>query len=406
MTFRNGSGVRDWSMWTLPRPALVYWLAVDLAALAVGGYVLAATAPPDLVDLGRFGAIACTGLVVIVITAISTHRSNEITRNPWALHICYLSAGLLVLPPNLVLLLLLGPALYGVLGTGPEAHRWLFTLAATTLSVFAARATVGWERPSWDFGMLVLAGFVLLVTRAVLVAVGLRLRAPAAGADEVFGEPIDVVLGIVAASTGGLVAVAVLTDPIRALLAGPPMFLLERAAQLPQWRRSAQRDAKTGLSNAVHWDLRARDELAKACARQRPVAMMLLDLDHFKRVNDRVGHLAGDAALAAVARELRGSVRHGDVVGRFGGEEFVVLLPDTGPGVAESVAERVRHAISLLRVATTAADGHAHVLSGLTVSIGVSTSDRYGYDVSTLLVAADSALLSAKGYGRNLVAMA
>ena len=393
-------------MWTLPRTALVYWLAVDFAALAVGGYVLAVTPPPDLAELGRFGAIACTGLVVIVITAIATQMSNEIRRNPWALHICYLAAGVLVLPPNLVLLLLLGPALYGVLGVGPEAHRWLFTLAATTLSVFAARATVGWTHPSWDFGMVVLAGVVLLVSRAVLVAVGLRLRAPAAGADEVFGEPIDVVLGIVAASTGGLVAVAVLTDPIRALLAGPPMFLLERAAQLPQWRRSAQRDAKTGLSNAVHWDLRARDELAKACARQRPVAMMLLDLDHFKRVNDRVGHLAGDAALAAVARELRGTVRNGDVVGRFGGEEFVVLLPDTGPGVAESVAERVRHAISLLRVSTIAADGHAHVLSGITVSIGVSTSDRYGYDVSALMVAADSALLSAKGYGRNLVAMA
>ncbi|EWM14891.1 diguanylate cyclase [Kutzneria sp. 744] len=402
----NGLVVRDWSMWTLPRPALVYWIAVDLAALVVGGCVLAATAPPTLEDLGRFGAIAGTGLVVVVITAIATQLSNETRRNPWALHICYLSAGLLVLPPNLTLLLLLGPALYGVLGPGPEAHRWLFTLAATTLSVFAARAALGWTRPSWDFGMLVLGGIVLLMTRAVLVAVGLRLRAPSAGSDEVFGEPIDVVLGIVAVSTGALMAVSVLTDPIRALLAGPPMFLLERAAQLPQWRRSAQRDAKTGLSNAVHWDLQARDELAKASSRQRPVAMMLLDLDHFKRVNDRVGHLAGDAALAAVARELRVSVRHGDVVGRFGGEEFVVLLPDTGPGVAESVAERVRHAISLLRVATTAADGHAHVLSGLTVSIGVSTSDRYGYDVSTLLVAADSALLSAKGYGRNLVAMA
>ena len=398
--------MRDWSLWTLPKPALVYWLVVDLAAVALGGYVVAATTPPGLAQLGRFGAVAGTGLVVIVITAISTQLSTESRRNPWALHICYLSAGVLLLPPNLMLLLLLGPALYGVVGPGPEAHRWLFTLAATTLSVFAARAVIGWQHPSWDFGMLMLAGAVLLLTRAALVAIGLRLRAPSAGADEVFGEPIDVVLGIVAASTGGLMAMAVMADPLRALLAGPPMFLLERAAQLPQWRRSAQRDAKTGLSNAVHWDVQAREELAKASARRRPVAMMLLDLDHFKRVNDKVGHLAGDAALAAVAQELRGSVRDGDLVGRFGGEEFVVLLPDTGPGVAESVAERVRHAISLLRVATTAADGQAHVLSGLTVSIGVSTSDRYGYDVAALLVAADSALLSAKGYGRNLVAMA
>jgi len=165
-------------------------------------------------------------------------------------------------------------------------------------------------------------------------------------------------------------------------------------------------DTLTGMHNRRYFLERADAEWSRFQRYQRPLTMLMVDVDHFKRVNDKLGHLAGDAALAAVARELRGSVRHGDVVGRFGGEEFVVLMPDTGPGVAESVAERVRHAISLLRVATTAADGHAHVLDGLTVSIGVSTSDRYGYDVSTLLVAADSALLSAKGYGRNLVAMA
>jgi diguanylate cyclase (GGDEF)-like protein len=395
--------LRDWSMWTLPRAALVYWVGVDLAALVVGGYVLAMTGPPQAADLGRFAVIAGTALVVIVITAVASKLSRESRRNPWSLHICYLAAGCILLP---VLLLLLGPALYGVLGPGPDAHRWVFTLSATTLSVFAARLVVGWDHPSWDFGLLVLSGAVVLLARAALVALGIRLRSPAARPDDVLGEPIDVVLGIVACSIGALMAMAVVADPIRALLAAAPMFLLERAAQLPQWRRSAQRDAKTGLANAVHWGVQARDELAKANSRRRPVAMMLLDLDHFKRVNDRVGHLAGDAALAAVAKALSGTVRRGDLVGRFGGEEFVVLLPDTGPGVAESVAERIRHTISQLRVSTTAADGNNHELSGLTVSIGVSTSDRYGYDVAALLVAADSALLSAKGYGRNLVAMA
>lgn len=393
-------------MWTLRRSALVYFLVVDAAAVAVGAYVVATTKQPTSEDFSRFGAIAATALVVVLGTALSKHLSKESQRNPWALHISYLAAGVMALPPNLVLLLLLGPALYGVLGVRPDAYRWLFTLAATTLAVFAGRLAIGWSTPSWNVPVMVGAGVVLLVSRAVLVAIGLRLRSPKAAADVVFGEPIDVVLGIVACSIGALIAGEVIIDPLRAVFAAPPMFLLERAAQLPQWRRSAQRDAKTGLSNAVHWDQRAREELARARHRRIPMAMMLLDLDHFKRVNDEVGHIAGDAVLAAVALALRGNVRRCDLVGRFGGEEFVVLLPDTGPEVAESVAERVRGAIADLSVPATGADGCAHVLTGLTVSIGVSTSDRFGYDAADLLVAADSALLSAKGFGRNLVAMA
>ncbi|MBA8929283.1 diguanylate cyclase (GGDEF)-like protein [Kutzneria viridogrisea] len=388
------------------KTALLYWLVVDAAAVAVGAYVLVSTPRPNAEQVVRFSVIAGTGLVVIVGTAVAALLSKDSQRNPWALHISYLSAGVLALPPNLLALLLLGPALYGVLGVRPDSHRWLFTMAATTLATFAARAVLGWERPSWNLGMLLLSGTVLLLARALLVAFGLWLRAPSSAADEVLGVPIDVVLGIVACSIGTLMAFAVAVEPARGLLAAPPMFLLERAAQLPQWRRFAQRDAKTGLANAVHWDRMAREELARARQRKQSTAMLLLDLDHFKRVNDEIGHLAGDAVLAAVALELRGNVRRGDLVGRFGGEEFVVLLPDTCPEVAESVAERVRMAIAQLRVPTTATDGYAHELSGLTVSIGVSTSDRFGYDVADLLVAADSALLSAKGFGRNLVAMA
>jgi diguanylate cyclase (GGDEF)-like protein len=93
-------------------------------------------------------------------------------------------------------------------------------------------------------------------------------------------------------------------------------------------------------------------------------------------------------------------------VGRFGGEEFVVLLPQAEPTVAEAVAQRMRHAVAGLNVPTVATDGREHVLSGLTVSIGVATTQRFGYELPDLLVAADAALLAAKGYGRNLVEMA
>jgi diguanylate cyclase (GGDEF)-like protein len=393
-------------LWSLPRPALVYWLLVDIAAIAGTACVVFGATPPDAADLGRFAVIAGTAGAVGVGTALASHVRREPQRNPWAVHVSYLAAGVVVLPPNLIVLLFLGPALHGVIVVRPEPHRWLFTLSAGALATFAGRAMVGWHRPHWDLVHLLLAGAVLLLSRMALVALGLRLRTPRAATHEIIGDTIDVVLGVVAVSIGALMGAALLFQPVLGVLAAPPMALLERAAQLPHWRRSAQRDAKTGLANAVHWDRLARYELARARPRGHPVAVMLLDLDHFKRVNDEVGHLAGDAVLAAVALRLRGGVRRGDVVGRFGGEEFVVLLPGTEPDEAESVAQRVRLAIAEMQVPTTAAGGAAHVLSGLTVSIGVATSARYGYELPDLLIAADAALLSAKGFGRNLVAMA
>src|SRR5690606_41446511 len=106
-------------------------------------------------------------------------------RNPWTLHIAYLSAGTLTLPPNLLVLLLLGPRLNGVLEDRPQLQRWLFTSAATVLAAFAARLVMGWESPRWTPVFFLLGGAVLLLTRAVLVAVGLRLRNPGAARDEV-----------------------------------------------------------------------------------------------------------------------------------------------------------------------------------------------------------------------------
>jgi len=398
--------VRDWPVWTLRRPALCYWLFIDAAALAVVISVIISSQPPSPSEIGRFAAIAGTAGAVIIGSSIYNHRLGETERNPWAAHLCYLTAGILALPPNLLVLLLFGPALHCLLAQRPENHRWIFTLSATALAVFATRYLLGWTNPHASLLFMVVGAAVLLVLRAGLIAIGLKLRRPSDTFEQNVGEPIDVVLGIVAVSIGGLMGCVAESNAIHALIAGPPLALLERAAQLPQWRRSAQRDAKTGLANAVHWDSRARYELNKGGTRTRPMAVMLLDLDHFKRVNDEVGHLAGDAALAAISLLLRGTVRHGDLVGRFGGEEFVVLLPEASPDEAESVAERVRKAVAALRVPTMGTDGKPHELRGLTVSIGVSTTTRFGYELPDLLVAADAALLAAKAYGRNLVSMA
>ncbi|MCO1579480.1 GGDEF domain-containing protein [Crossiella sp. SN42] len=361
---------------------------------------------PRTEDLPKFVMLVATAALVVIGTSVVGALRVEPQRSPWAVHVAYLLAGVFALPGNLLVVLMLGPALHGALSPRHRPHHWIFTTSATVLATLAARTVIGWADPRTDLPAMIAAGVTLLVVRAMIVAVGLRLRTPTAKAEHVFGQRLDVTVGVVAVCLGGLMAMAMAEDPLRLLLAAPPLLLLESAAQLPQWQRSAQRDAKTGLANSVHWDRLAREALDRARNRKAAAALLLLDLDHFKRVNDQLGHLAGDAALAAIGRLLLGSVRHGELVGRFGGEEFVVLLPDTTPGEAERTAQRVRAGVAQLRVPTTATDGREHELSGLTVSIGVATSPRYGYGLPELMVAADSALLAAKSSGRNLVTVA
>ncbi|SFT72348.1 diguanylate cyclase (GGDEF) domain-containing protein [Actinopolyspora lacussalsi subsp. righensis] len=395
-----------WPLWRLRPAALVYVLAVQVVAVSLVFAVILTTAPPTSDTLHRFGMLAFTAGVVIVGTSLSIQLRDEVRRDPWTIHICYLVTGMLTLPPNLLVLLLLGPALHGVLDVRGESYRWMFVTAATVSATFAARAVVGWHEPRWNPLLLVAGSATLLLLRAAIVALGLRLRRPRATRAEFLGDPIDVLLGIVAAALGILLAVAMELHPASALLAAPPMALLDMAGQLPQWRRSAQRDGKTGLVNAVHWDKLARAELGRASSRQQRAAILLLDLDHFKRVNDELGHLAGDAALASMALMLRGSVRKGDLVGRFGGEEFVVLLPDADIPAACEIAYRIRSSTASLSVPARDTRGVHRELDDLTVSIGVAATERLGYELEDLLVAADAALLAAKAGGRNAVSLA
>jgi diguanylate cyclase (GGDEF)-like protein len=125
--------------------------------------------------------------------------------------------------------------------------------------------------------------------------------------------------------------------------------------------------------------------------------LLLIDVDHFKRVNDSHGHLIGDDVLRGLAAELRQQVRDSDVVGRFGGEEFVVLLPRADTEVACQIAERLRMRASMMNV--FAEDAAISV----TISIGVAVLQLHGKDLFELLAAADLALYWAKDAGRNRV---
>ncbi len=181
--------------------------------------------------------------------------------------------------------------------------------------------------------------------------------------------------------------------------------LQERAEQAEvSWAlaRRAQTDALTRLPNRLSVQA-CLDEAFEATRRTGSVlSVLVVDVDHFKKVNDTHGHLVGDRALSAVARAIQGVLRHGDVAGRWGGEEFLVVLTSCGPPALEAIAERLRRAVEAIEVA---ADDGARV--ALTVSVGGASCT--GADSSTptdLIRQADQALYLAKREGRNRAILA
>lgn len=156
----------------------------------------------------------------------------------------------------------------------------------------------------------------------------------------------------------------------------------------------ARRDALTGLHNRFAASERLRDEFVRSQRSSVAFSVLLLDVDHFKRVNDTHGHDVGDQVLQVVARQIKASVRASDFVARFGGEEFMVILPDTDAQEAEVVAEKIRRAVDACE---------PPVVGRVTLSVGLSEWRDDLPDEGLLVRRADEALYAAKGAGRNQV---
>jgi diguanylate cyclase (GGDEF)-like protein len=184
-------------------------------------------------------------------------------------------------------------------------------------------------------------------------------------------------------------------------LASQASLAISAAAAHEAVRRLSVTDELTGLYNGRHFRARLREEIQRAKRGGRPLALLVIDSDSLKDVNDRFGHEAGNRHLTAIAQAVLTHVRTSDVVARFGGDEFLVLQPDATPEAAAAVAERIRVAVGAATV--VAADG-GHVTG--TVSIGVAGYPRSASDEDSLFRSADAALYDAKRHGKDRVFIA
>jgi diguanylate cyclase (GGDEF)-like protein len=181
--------------------------------------------------------------------------------------------------------------------------------------------------------------------------------------------------------------------------------IIDLQAQLLETRESlrylATHDSLTGLSNRAEVLDRLRQELDRSSRESSNLGLVMADIDHFKDINDSLGHAAGDVVLAEVAGRMRGASRSYDVIGRYGGEEFLIILPGCDEANALRQAERIRTVLTDQAVALP--QGSVSV----TLSLGVAAREKGGIgDVQSLIRAADAALYRAKSGGRNRVAVA
>jgi diguanylate cyclase (GGDEF)-like protein len=408
---------RRWALWRYPSYVAAYVVVVGLAALAVAA-VTPTLAPINHTALQRLAVLAA-GIAAYAETTRAIERTRFVAtegRPTVDLSQMWAFAAVLALPPVLAAALIV--AIY--------AHQWLrvnrrmplykmtFNGAAQGLGCAAGgvllAAIDNAQYPGFPTGP---RGLAAILAAAVacwfvvdgLVAGAIILSAPNARGRQTIPSANDILIEGGSLGLGAAMAALLVYTPWLVVVLIATVLALHRTLLVDQYQSAANTDAKTGLANATFWHATATNNIALAERNGTPVGVLMIDLDRFKAFNDQHGHLAGDQALKAIADVIKAEVRQDDLVGRFGGEEFVVLLPGTDAEEITHTAERIRRRVASLAVTFDGLDGRATV-DGITCSIGAATFPDHGANADQLVLAADTATYAAKNAGRNNVQFA
>ena len=409
----RGIAVRAWPIWDLPSWLVAFVSAVVLADVAVFGAAASATTLRAH-DLGLFAALlACDALTVEL-----TRRAGENTGMVKDVYATWeLPAAMLLPLPYVPLLPIVRFALTQWRIRRVPVYRRAFSAAAIGLSYVAAALTFhGLIRlapgAAADPGRHALAWMLCAAACAVMqwtvnqilvwTAIkgsnrSVRIRDEQFAREPMYNDVAELCVAVI-------VSFCVASSMIALVFAFPFITLLQRSLRHARLLQDSRVDAKTGLLNAGTWERQAMTEVVRAVRTKTALAIAVLDIDRFKVVNDTYGHLVGDQVLKEIARTLTSQLRDYDLAGRFGGEEFTLLLPQTRAVDAIRIAERIRSTIAGLSIIAPGTEGGERVQ--VTVSIGVAALDS-GTDrqFTQLMAAADAALYRAKADGRDQVQM-
>ena len=410
----HAARIATWNIWAQPRRVRAFvWTAEALVAAAVISE-LAHSSNPTQQTWIQFTVLLTAAHTYQRLTRNQEERRRARTgssRPHGDLTSIYFFPAAVLLPPWLTITLIVTVRWGRYLIARQPPFRFIMTTTSIIAAAMSAHYIVVWTRGyqphdgAWKFEayalVVILAGTCYVTQQVLLVAI-LKLLSAQAGVRltriQLFGSREHFI------DLGTAIGLAVLLACIgaSALATVVTTFVAINVHNLFADREVGRRDGGTGLATKARWTELATQALLDAPGQGRTPGLLIIDLDHFKQVNDRYHHLVGDMLLREVANELVASVRPEDIVGRFGGEEFVVFLRDSEN--AFEIAERIRRRIQEIDlVFTRSAGGEPVILSDQTASIGVALAEITDLGLEALLASADAALYKAKESGRNRV---
>ena len=402
--------VRDWAWWQLP-PLLRTYVGIVPAITVVAIGVAASQTSWRVDDLVKFLLLLGCCIISVVATPRIAYGQGAIVRDfltVWVLPVAILLPPFYAMVTPVPLLILTQWRVHR-----GAVYRRVFTASAIGLIYGAASLAFRAYPASFAGGALGTGVHALTWTAAVasceimgeighnvLLATAIRLSEPTARMRDLLLNREALQADLAEIDLGILITVVVAVAPALAVFAVPTVLLARRFMMHAQLLATSRIDTKTGLLNAATWESETAAEISRATRTRSPLSVALIDIDHFKAVNDTYGHLAGDKVLRALSDAFREQLRDYDLAGRFGGEEFVVLLPQTDEADAFRIAERLRAHVAGMSVPADDAARPGTLIS-LTISVGVAALGAAGSEVTDLLAAADTALYYAKQTGRN-----